>query len=87
MRVKMGKEQLLKPEPKHVLIVYVWAAISKRGATNICMFDQIKDGAVYVQILDGFLVPFLDKVFPDGQYRFMQDNDPKHCCYADKDYY
>ena len=36
MRVKVGKEQVLKPAAKHTVKVHVWAVISKRGATNTC---------------------------------------------------
>ena len=32
---------------------------------------------LFVSILDGTLVPFIDDVYPD-RHRFMQDNDPKH---------
>ena len=32
----------------------------------------------YTAILDAALKPFLEKSFPDNQYRFQQDNDPKH---------
>jgi len=39
-----------------------------RGATGVCIFANI---------LDGTLLPFISKRFPDG-HRFMQDNDPKH---------
>ena len=77
IRVKVGKEKNFKPVPKHALKVHVWAGISKRGATNICIFDQIMDVVVYVDILKDCLVPFLKDRFPDG-HRFMQDNDPKH---------
>ena len=35
MRVKIGKEHVLKPAPKHAVKVHVWAGISKRGATNM----------------------------------------------------
>ena len=60
MRVKIGKEQVLKPAAKHTVKVYVWAGISKRGATNICVFDQIMDRMLYIQILDKHLLPFLE---------------------------
>ena len=33
MRVKIGKEQVLKPTAKHTVKVHVWARIPKRGAT------------------------------------------------------
>ena len=34
MRVKIGKERVLKSTAKHTVKVHVWAGISKRGATN-----------------------------------------------------
>ena len=63
MRVKVGKERVFKPAPKHALKVHVWAGISKRGATHICVFDQIMDGPLYVKILEDFLIPFLNEAF------------------------
>lgn len=32
---------------------------------------------LFIEILEGTLLPFVQKVFPNG-CRFMQDNDPKH---------
>ena len=38
MRVKIGKERVLKPDAKDtVMKVHVWTGFSKRGATNICV--------------------------------------------------
>ena len=31
MRVKIGKERVLKPAPKHAVKVHVWAGISREG--------------------------------------------------------
>ena len=77
VRVKVGKQQQYKPVAKHAVKVHVWAGISKRGATKICIFDQIMNAEVYVSIMEDFLVPFISSKFPDG-HRYMQDNDPKH---------
>ena len=63
MRVKIGRERVLKPYAKHALKVHIWAAISRRGATHICMFDQTMDGPLYVSILEEFLLPFLIENF------------------------
>ena len=78
MRVKIGKERQLKPQAKHTLKVHVWAGISTRGVTKICIFDQTMDATLYIEILRGFLLPFIEEKFQGSGYRLMQDNDPKH---------
>ena len=55
----------------------MWAGISKRGRTGICIFDGIMKKELFVSILEGTLLPFIKDVYPDG-HKFMQDNDPKH---------
>lgn len=55
----------------------MWAGISLRGPTKICIFDGIMDAELYVEILRTTLLPFLTEKYPEG-HRFMQDNDPKH---------
>jgi transposase len=55
--------------------VYVWAGISIRGATGICIFEGIMDKELFAEILDKTLVPYLHDF---ETHRFMQDNDPKH---------
>ena len=60
------KREVLKPAAKHAVKVglgHVWAGIFQRGATNICVFDQILDGVLYTQILDKYLLPFIEKQF------------------------
>ena len=64
----------------------MWAGISWRGRTGICIFEGIMNARLYVQILESALLPFIDTVYPDG-HRFMQDNDPKHCSNYAKDFY
>ena len=78
MRVKVGREVPFKPVTKHALKVHVWEGISKREATNICIFQQTMDAPLYVNILKGFLVSFIQKHFEETNYRFMQNKDPKH---------
>ena len=63
--------------PKHPTKVHVWAGISKRGRTGICIFEGIMKKEMFVSILEGTLVPFIEAVYPDG-HKFMMDNDPKH---------
>lgn len=63
--------------PKHPQKVHVWAGISIRGPTKICIFDGTMDAVLYVEILRTTLLPFIAQKYPEG-HRFMQDNDPKH---------
>ena len=63
---------------KHPVKVHVWAGISLKGRTGICIFDGIMNAQLYVDILDRTLLPYIRTVFQDQHYRFMQDNDPKH---------
>lgn len=55
----------------------MWAGISVKGATSVCIFEGNMDSLVYQNILSRFLLPFVCEKYPMG-YRFMQDNDPKH---------
>ena len=62
---------------KHPAKVHVWAGISQRGPTEICIFEGEMNAPLFTSILDGTLLPFLRREFASG-HKFMQDNDPKH---------
>ena len=83
---KKGLKPRYKPRPKHPVKVHVWAGISIRGATGVCIFDGIMDAPMYTRILDGYLVPFIRDVYPLG-HRLMQDNDPKHTSRHAKEFF
>lgn len=87
MRVKIGRERNFKPAAKHALKVHVWAWISRRGATHICVFDQTMDASLYIKILESFLLPFIESHFHGTEYGFMQDNNLKHTSRKAKAFY
>ena len=68
---------LILHRAKHPVKVHLWAGISLRGATGICIFDGIMNALLYIDILDQTLLPYIQEVYPE-KHRFMQDNDPKH---------
>lgn len=68
-----------RSRPKHAYKVNVWAWISYKGKTPICIFTGIMNSARYQQILESNLLPFVRHRgrFPEG-FRMYQDNDSKH---------
>ena len=74
---KEGQPAKPKPKAKHPVKVHVWAGISKRGATKVCIFDGIMNRWLYIDILDKTLKPFVRSHFSNG-HRVVADNDPKH---------
>lgn len=65
-------------KPKHPLKVHVWGGISRKGRTEIIIFDGIMKSEFFVEeILRGTLLPFVRAKFGEN-HRFQQDNDPKH---------
>lgn len=74
---KNGIRPQYKPRPKHPIKVHVWAGISWEGPTPVCIFEGIMNAKLYIEILEGCLLPFLRFTYPSG-HRFMQDNDSKH---------
>ena len=68
-----------KPHSKHPFKVNIWVGISKHSATLVLIFTGIMKKEFYIgEILEKVLLPFKQSTFPDGDYQFQQDYDPKH---------
>ena len=63
--------------PKNRQKIMVWGAFSIKGPISCHSFQRIMDGPHYVQILQEHLLRGARKQF-GRQWRFQQDNDPKH---------
>ena len=58
----------------HPVKVQVWAGISIRGRTGVCIFDGIMRAPLYTEMEN--LFPIVNRFCPD--HRYMQDKDPKY---------
>ena len=83
---KQGQRPKPKPKPKHLIKVHVWAGISKKRKSKICIFEGIMERFLFTDILDSALIPSINHLFPDESHRLMMDNDPKHTSHHVADY-
>ena len=63
---------------KHAPKVHVWGCMAAGGVGRIEVFTDNLDGPMYVQILKKHLMASRDMFWPNEQWYFQQDNDPKH---------
>ena len=68
---------------KHNITVHLWGGISRRGLTNLVIFEGRMDSIGFQSILTAGLIPFIRDKYPDG-HRLFQDGDPKHTSYSSK---
>ena len=80
------KPELLRPVVKHPPKLNVWGCFAANGVGDICQVVGNMTAQIYVQILDQHLWPSAQKLFPEGQYIFQHDNDPKHTSRLVKDF-
>ena len=54
-----------------------WGAISAQGVTSLEIYERSLNGAFYQEIIKRH-TPEMEKLFPNGEYYFVQDNHPAH---------
>ena len=69
-------ERPVRRIPKDRSKIFAWGGFHKNGKTGLFCFSQIMNAEFYVDILRKHL-PEAERVL-GSQWRFQQDNDPKH---------
>ena len=63
---------------KHEVKINVWGCFSYDGVGTLYWMDGNMDAKQYCKILREAMAPSADDLFPEGEFIFQQDNDPKH---------
>ena len=56
----------------------VWGCFSSLGVGNLHLIDGIMDKHQYHNILFAQMLPSANRLFGDSDWKFQEDNDPKH---------
>ena len=72
-RINIYVMLLVPYRAKHPVKVHIWGGISKKGQTDICVFEGIMDRFLFTEILEKTLVPSLKSSIPPitGSCRIM----------------
>ena len=57
--------------------LHCWGAISAQGATSLEIYEKSLNGRIYQEIIKRHKEE-MEKIYPDGDFYFMQDNHPAH---------
>jgi transposase len=90
-RVWRSADEKFKPHAirgtlKHDTKINVWGCFSAHGVGKICRIEGIMYKEDYLDILQEYLEPSVYTLFPNYDYLFQHDNDPKHTANVVKDF-
>ena len=73
---------------KHPASIMVWGCVSSRGAGSLCFLSPktTVNTEVYIDLLDAYLLPSVDKLFADDDFVFQHDLAPAHRSYKTAKY-
>ena len=82
------KATCLKRSVKHLASVIVWGCVSSRGVGSLCFLSpkMTVNTEVYIDLLDAYLLPSVDKLFADDDFVFQHDLAPAHRSYKTAKY-
>ncbi len=65
---------------KHDGKINVWGGLSYNGVTKLHQIDGIMNGEMYTEILETVFYPEANRLYSNGNFMLVEDNDPKHTC-------
>ena len=74
------KAACLKHSVKHPASNMVWGCVSSQGVGSLCFLSPktTVNTEVYIDLLDAYLLPSVDKLFADDDFVFQHDLAPAH---------
>jgi Mn-dependent DtxR family transcriptional regulator len=75
---KEFKRMETKGTVKHATKIMVWGCFARNGTGVLHRINGIMDQNIYKNILIQQFKPSAQALFPEGNFIFQQDNDPKH---------
>lgn len=75
-----------KQTVKHGKKIMVWGCFAAHAVGSLHHIEGIMDQHVFHNILVNVITPDMIRLFPDDDYMFQQDNDPKHTAKINKAY-
>ena len=63
---------------KHDKKINVWGSFASHGVGKFYLVEGILEQKQYTKMLEELVIPSAEDLFPDGEWLFQQDNDPKH---------
>ena len=87
-KYKRHKVACLKCSVKHLASIMVWGCMSSRGVGSLCFLSPktTVNMKVYIDLLDAYLLPPVDKLFADDDFVFQHDFAPAHRSYKTAKY-
>jgi hypothetical protein len=78
MKSEKNEPWVMRGTVKHDQKIMVWGCFSSLGVGNLHLIDGIMDRFQYHNILQTQMLPSARKLFGDSEWKFQEDNDPKH---------
>ncbi len=67
--------------------VMIWAAMPSAGAGPLCFLKSTVNAAIYLEILEPFMLPSADKLYRDAVFIFQQGLAPAHTAKGTKSWF